>query len=421
MSSVEKRIRDGKVTWLARWRDPDGRQRKASFAKQSEAKRHAAAMEADAARGVYIDQDDRTTVGQECRAWLERRSVGPDTYKRLDRFIRNHIEAVPLGTRRLVAVRPSEVQAWVSDRARVMAPSSLAKVVSILRSACADAVADRKLAASPAVRLTLPRAEPDRVVPLSVAQVLAVVEAADALASRYRAMVIVQAGLGLRIGELLGLRVSDVDFLRRTVRVEHQSHKTTRALVKPKTVSSRRRIPLPQWVADALAVHLAAHPPSTDIECSCPREVTCSRSRSGLIFHTRTNRPIAQDYYCERSVFGKFIDGANTVIRKANAIIRKANAMLPAGAAKAAELPELPSGTTTHDLRHHFASVLLAAGESVVAVAEWMGHRNATLVLSTYGHLMPNSEDRMRRAIDEAYLATPSRAPTVPPRSAVHS
>jgi integrase len=42
--------------------------------------------------------------------------------------------------------------------------------------------------------------------------------------------------------------------------------------------------------------------------------------------------------------------------------------------------------------------VLLAAGESVVAVAERLGHENATLVLKTYGHLMPDSEDRTRRA-----------------------
>lgn len=63
----------------------------------------------------------------------------------------------------------------------------------------------------------------------------------------------------------------------------------------------------------------------------------------------------------------------------------------------------LPTGTTIHDLRHHCASVLLAAGESVVAVAERLGHETATLVLKTYGHLMPDSEDRTRRAVDEAW------------------
>lgn len=66
---------------------------------------------------------------------------------------------------------------------------------------------------------------------------------------------------------------------------------------------------------------------------------------------------------------------------------------------------KLPKGTSTHDLRHHFASVLLAAGESVVAVAEWLGHEDATLVLRVYGHLMANSEDRMRKAVDAAWTS----------------
>jgi integrase len=75
----------------------------------------------------------------------------------------------------------------------------------------------------------------------------------------------------------------------------------------------------------------------------------------------------------------------------------------------------LPEGTTSHDLRHHFTSLLLAAGESVVAVAERLGHEDASLVLSTYGHLMPDSEDRTRRAVDAAWdTAGASCAPDVP-------
>ena len=49
--------------------------------------------------------------------------------------------------------------------------------------------------------------------------------------------------------------------------------------------------------------------------------------------------------------------------------------------------------------------MLLAAGESVVAVAERLGHENATLVLTTYGHLLPDSEDRTRRAIEDAWIS----------------
>jgi integrase len=193
----------------------------------------------------------------------------------------------------------------------------------------------------------------------------------------------------LRIGELLGLRVTDIDFLRRTVRIGHQAHGVTRELVPPKTDTSRRTIPLPAMVADALAAHLAAYPAVVDVGCTCPGTVACSRVASPMIFHTAAGTAIDQEYH--RRIFGKAVAAA-----------------------------ELPVGTTSHDPRHHMASVLIAAGESVVAVAEWLGHDGAGLVLSTYGHLMPNSEDRMRKAIDGAYaeVSADSCAPCVPPSSA---
>ncbi|WP_207386836.1 hypothetical protein [Frankia sp. Cppng1_Ct_nod] len=57
----------------------------------------------------------------------------------------------------------------------------------------------------------------------------------------------------------------------------------------------------------------------------------------------------------------------------------------------------------TLSLRRRYASVLFAAGESVIAVAERLGHGNAALALSIYGRLMPDSEDRTRKAVDSAW------------------
>lgn len=56
----------------------------------------------------------------------------------------------------------------------------------------------------------------------------------------------------------------------------------------------------------------------------------------------------------------------------------------------------------------------LAAGESVVAVAERLGHENASLVMGTYGHLMPDSEDHTRKAINGAWTtgAVAAQTPT---------
>jgi integrase len=121
---------------------------------------------------------------------------------------------------------------------------------------------------------------------------------------------------------------------------------------------------MPDVVGEALAAHIAAYPPV-----------------DGVLFTGARGRPWWQMEYASR-VFRRAVNSAG-----------------------------LPEGTTTHDLRHHYASVLLAAGESVIAVAERLGHENATLVLTTYGHLLPDSEIRTRRAVDDAWCAldVPSR------------
>jgi integrase len=72
---------------------------------------------------------------------------------------------------------------------------------------------------------------------------------------------------------------------------------------------------------------------------------------------------------------------------------------------KAAKKAGLSDDVTPHDLRHHYASELLAAGESVVTVAARLGHNNANTVLKTYGHLVANQDDRTRQAIDRLWAA----------------
>lgn len=55
-----------------------------------------------------------------------------------------------------------------------------------------------------------------------------------------------------------------------------------------------------------------------------------------------------------------------------------------------------------HALRHFYARVLLDAGESVRALAEYLGHSDPGFTLRVYTHLMPASEARTKRAVDRA-------------------
>ena len=179
----------------------------------------------------------------------------------MNEFIRLQLDETTLGARRLASVRPSDVQAWAAGLAGRYAPATVRGHVGRLKAVYAAAVLDRLVASSPVVRVALPRAESARVVPLTVAQVRAL---AGGVPPRCRAMVLVQAGLGLRLGELLALRASNVDFLRRTVRVEHQLEERTRERVEPKTPRSRRTVPLPDVAAEALAEHMRQWPPLAD-------------------------------------------------------------------------------------------------------------------------------------------------------------
>lgn len=350
MGSVKRRA-DGK--YRARWRDLGGKEHAKHFTLKRDADRFIATIEADKHRGQYVDPTDKTTVSAYAWRWAAARPHNVRTARKLASTIRNHVDGTTLGARPLSRVLPSDVQAWVTDRSRVLARSTLANVTYTVSAIFKAAALDRLIGSSPFVRISLPEATSKRVVPLTVTQVSAI---AAAVPGRCQAMVIAQAGLGLRIGELLALRVSDVNFLRREVRVEFQIPPNGTEREAPKTERSKRTLPLPQFVADELARHIQLYPPLEDESLfSNAAGRVWTTSRYGVVFTTAAAR---------------------------------------AG---------MPTGTTTHALRHHYASVLLLAGESVVAVAERLGHKNANLVIKTYGHLMPDSEERTRKALESAW------------------
>jgi hypothetical protein len=116
---------NGRTTYQARWRDDQGQQRKKSFAKKGDADRFAATVEADKARGTYIEPS-KIAVAEYARKWAESRPHRPTTARRTEMMIRLHIAGTRLGSRRLADVRPSEVQAWATDRGQGAGPDHAA-------------------------------------------------------------------------------------------------------------------------------------------------------------------------------------------------------------------------------------------------------------------------------------------------------
>jgi integrase len=360
MASIEKRMRDGKIRWYARYRDDENRQRTKTFDRKVDAERFITAVAADLLRGTYIAPDEgRLSFGEYARQWAAIQQHRPSTADQVERQLRRQVLPV-LGDRPLGAIRPSEVQAFVTGLTAELEASTVRIVYSRVVAIFAAAVRDRRIASSPCVGVRLPKRLKVPIEPLSTEAVLALIEAVP---TRYRALVVLAAGTGLRQGECFGLDLERVDFLRRQVRVDRQlvtiAGKAPH-LGPPKTAASVRTVPLPAVVLDELAAHVAAY----------------ERGWQGLLFTTATRGPIWRSTWT-----GVW----STAVKRVR----------------------LPPGTGLHSLRHYYASLLIRHGESVKTVQARLGHASATETLDTYSHLWPDSEDRTRDAVDAVLGCVP--------------
>jgi integrase len=356
--------------WRARWRTPDGRSRSKTFGRKVDAQRHLTSVEGSKLIGAYIDPGaGRVTFRQYAERWRLSQVHRETTAIAVETHLRRH--AYPIfGDRPVASIRSSELQTWVKGRSEVLAPNGVKVVHQVVGTIFRAAVADRIIASSPSVGLKLPRVERVEVHPISPAEVAAM---AAAVPPRYRALIVAGAGSGMRQGELLGLTVDRVDFLRRTIRVDRQMVTIAgRApyLAPPKTDSSVRTIAAPSAVLEALSAHIAEF----------------GTGDGGLIFTDEAGLPIRRPH-------------AGHIWRKG------------ANAAKV-------EGRSFHDLRHHCASVLIGAGSNVKVVQHHLGHASAKVTLDTYSHLWPDDEDRTRAALEAALRPVlPNRAQAADPKT----
>jgi integrase len=326
----------------ARYRDASGQQHAKKFSKVGDARSWLAQQEAAVVKGEHVDpRAGRVRVRDYAAGWQAQHVGRAGSARILDNALRLHLLPL-LGDRTMASVRRSDVQALVKALSGRLAPGSVRNVYDVAARMFSAAVDDRVIASSPCRRIVLPQAESTEVSAPTVEQVAALVETVE---PRYRAAVVLLAGSGVRIGELLGLRASDVDWLRRTLRVERQRMQDG-SIGPTKTARSVRTVPLGQVVIDELAAHLTEY------------------LSSEWLFTTETGEPLGYRRW-----------------KKVWAAAR-------------------PGEVDTHSLRHFYASALIAGGASVKQVQTVLGHSSAVITLRTYAHLWPGDDDRTRLVID---------------------
>lgn len=365
--------------WRVRWIDPEtGSPTSRAFEKKSDAERHDANVRADVSRGVYVDpRAGQVLVCEHGERWRKQQLHRDSTAERVERTLRLHVYPV-LGHLHLAQVRSSHLRGWVKDRAVVLSPSTLAVAYGgILVPMFRAAVTDRLIGTSPCVGVRLPEIEgSDYTIP-TPEQVHALYAA---LPERYRAIAYVAAGCGLRGGEVFGLELSAVNFLRREAEVRHQLKVLSGRrpfLAPPKTRTSRRTVELPEVVSTALARHLERFP-AGPVELDDDTDVRNPTRRAARLLFTNANgEPI------HRASWSYVWQPA----------VRKVG---------------LPDGFGLRDLRHYFATVLIFGGANVKTVQLAMGHTTPMITLNTYVGYWPDALDRTRSLVDAALSCTGS-------------
>ena len=336
----------------------------------TEAKLWRADTQVQARRGTF-QRPVRTTVREAAEALIAGIDGGsildrsgkpykPSAARGYAQTLRAHVLPT-LGARRLDEVRRADVQDLVEQlRRRGLAPSTIHNVLDPLRVLFRRAVRRDEVVVDPTDGLELPavRGQRDRIeTPENAQQLL------DALPADQRPLWTVAMFAGLRRGELLALRWTDVDFETGVIRVE-RGWDLYAGAIEVKSSAGVRGVPM-------------AFPVRREL-----RELKLRSGRDGddLVFGRTAREPAFP-----------------STLRAA---------ALKAWTAAGVE------PITLHEARHCAISFFIASGLDLKQVSTWAGHSDIRVTLNRYGHVIPGSE---REAADRlsAYLARPTVAQTV--------
>ncbi|MEX0990744.1 MAG: tyrosine-type recombinase/integrase [Actinomycetota bacterium] len=373
MAHIQKR---GPGRYKARYRDPAGKERSKTFARQIDAKRFLTSVEGAKLRGEWTDPRLGRTPFREWKAKVGETQVGrrESTIVRDESVMRNMVLPA-FGSTPLASIDSAGIKAWVSKlSAQGKAPATVRKAYQLLAAVLEEAVDVGMIPRSPCRKIPLPRSESHDMHFLSSPQVALL---ADSIDPRYRALVLAGAYTGLRIGELTALRTSRIDFLRRSVRVEETLNEVRGHLRfgQPKTKASRRTVSIPAALGDTLDEHLTAYPAEgDDLVFTAPEGGPFRRSA----FRRRTWIPALEAASRKAPGFGHWIAGKDGS-------------------------PEFVPAVRIHDLRHTHAALLVAQGVHPKVLQERLGHSSIRTTLDTYGHLFDGLDEAAAEGLDLAF------------------
>lgn len=353
--------------WQARYYDAAGKEHARNFRSYTAAETWEREQRAAVAAGTHIDpKAGQQAFGAYAEKWLRgKRRLRPASRETYESAINNRFHA--LANRRIRGITTDDINTLVDmwqnppDGARhgALSPLTIALSYHLLKAIFQAAVDSGIIARNPCAGIELPEIPPSEMLLPTTDQLWDIV---DLLPARFRAPVLLMAGCGPRIGEALGLTDDRVNWDAGEITFDRQWHIHAHQFAPLKKGTRGRTVPAPGFVMDALHRARREH----------------GLGSYGLLFPSSRSRARPWSH-----------SAIHTALAKAGVEVG---------------LPTL----TPHDLRHLYASVLIAAGETVATVAHLLGHATPAITLSTYAHLWAR-DDSQTRARVETRLSRPSR------------
>ncbi len=297
--------------------------------------------------------DERTTVEQYLRAWLEiiEPTIAPSTHKRYGQLLRLH--AYPhVGRLRLTKLEPTHLARLYARRIKAgLSPTTVLQLHRVLHHALKDAHRQGLAPRNVADLVTPPLKAEHEFITFSPKQARQFLDAVKG--NRLEALYVVALTTGMREGELLGLRWADVD-------LDEGALYLTRRL---KRRTSRRQVLLVAVAVEALKLH-------RDRQDEERRRAGPTWHDEGLVFPNTIGRPINPSNFLRRDFYPLLED---------------------------AGLPRM----RFHDLRHSAATLLLKMGVHPKIVSELLGHTQIGITLDLYSHVTATMQRDAVEAFEE--------------------
>jgi len=366
-----RRTRDGTVTWFVYWREAgrsSGKKSVKAGTRRRDAARLAVQIQARVNAGLVGGGviSRRATFGEFADKWLTVRIARATTLRRDKGLINTYLRPTFANTL-LSAITLEDIQSLLARVTKERSQSTSRRLLAVLGKMLADAAKSDYVRQNPVEKLDRrdkpqPRRNPKDI---DLDELLRVIET---LPGRWATFSLAAVLTGLRWGEIASLQWSDIDFGGGKIHVRRATPAGTKGPQDPKSLTSHRNIDMLPQVRQTLL--------------DMPQ-------RTQLVFPGTRGGPLNHGWF-HRHIWRKTTEAARSHLR-------------------------------FHDLRHGFASLLLAWGEPILYVSQQLGHSSAAFTLTTYAHLIQQGRklDKEETLQKMFAAAKGERAPRVPQNDVV--